>query len=352
MITRRLSLCSLALFFFSGCGGGSRIVTEPNLNVTGTRIYALAVMNDGSLIASGGQTAHLHHEADNSNLDPGSDPDVNTYKLVGFTSFYNAETAQELRTLEYKNDLVSLAASPKRDTIAFGSTDHRVRVYDFVTGKIRWEGAEHAGKIEGIAYSPDGETLASIGSDDKTILLQRVLDGTVIWSISIDKGQNTALAYSPDGTKIAVTAGAFVNLYSGSTGELIHTFRGGVGQLYALTYSPDGNWIATGGAGSLVSVYSARDYTVQSDLNGHVDDVLSLSFSPDSRLLLSGSKDATAILWDYVGKRRRLLLDRDGVGVVNAVVFTADGTRFILGRDEGIIYIYDTRTGQLVQKIG
>ena len=352
MITRRFPLAILLLvsLLFSGCGGGSRTVNESKLNATGTHIYALAVMNDGSLLASGGQTSRFDTAADLTNEETNDDED--TYRLVGFTAFYNAETAQELKTLEYKHDVVSLAASPKRDTIAFGSTDHRVRVYDFITGKIRWEGTQHAGHIKGIAYSPDGEILASIGSDDKTLLLQRVLDGTVLRSISIDKGQNTALSYSPDGTKIAVTAGAFVNLYSASTGELVHAFRGGVGQLYALTYSPDGNWIATGGTGGLVSVYSALDYSIGSDLNGHLDDVLSLAFSPDSRFLLSGSKDATAILWDYVGKRKRLLLDRDGVGFVNAVVFTADGTRLLLGRDEGIIYIYDTRTGQLVQTIG
>src|SRR5690242_3914959 len=80
-------------------------------------------------------------------------------------------------TLKGHTNLVEcLAYSPDGKTLASGSFDRTIKLWDVQTGKEKRTLTGHTYSVECVAYSPDGKTLAS-GSIDRTIKLWDVQTG-------------------------------------------------------------------------------------------------------------------------------------------------------------------------------
>ncbi|XP_037068623.1 WD repeat and SOCS box-containing protein 1-like [Pollicipes pollicipes] len=68
--------------------------------------------------------------------------------------------------------------------------------------------------------------------------------------------------------------------------------------LLRCSWSPDGRQLVACGQSKLLYVYNMVTYKRHLVLEGHVHDATSCSFSSDGRLIISGSLDTRAIVWD------------------------------------------------------
>lgn len=114
--------------------------------------------------------------------------------------------------------------------------------------------------VTGIAYSPDGGTIAVAGDtwgSDKAVMvkLYNVVTGETKATFAKHPGLSrsgivgivNSLAYSPDGGTIAVSRDTMVDLYDVVTGEIKVTLTEFKEKIIELVYAPDGGTIATGG---------------------------------------------------------------------------------------------------------
>ncbi|KAK5651140.1 hypothetical protein OQA88_13234 [Cercophora sp. LCS_1] len=107
------------------------------------------------------------------------------------------------QTLEGHRDSVrAVAFSPDGKTLASGSDDRTIRLWDTATGTHQQTLEGHSGSVWAVAFSPDGKTLAS-GSDDETIRLWDAATGTHQQTLQGHSGHVTAVAFSPDGKTLA-----------------------------------------------------------------------------------------------------------------------------------------------------
>lgn len=77
-------------------------------------------------------------------------------------TIYNVKTERAVRTIrQHKGQVAAIAFSPDRRTLATGSWDETIRLWDLSTGLEKACFSWKIGKITTLAYSPDGTRLAA-----------------------------------------------------------------------------------------------------------------------------------------------------------------------------------------------
>ncbi len=138
----------------------------------------------------------------------------------------------------------------------------------------------------------------------------------------------TALAFSPDGKHLAVGGYRAVTLWDMVTGKPLGVLTGLSGPVQALAFRPDGMQLAIGsgnpGISGDVKVVDAN--TLQSAgpmLTGHTDVVFGVAWNSKGTLLITGSQDKTARIWEWPSGKTKLTL-KDHSDAVTKVCFAPD----------------------------
>jgi dipeptidyl aminopeptidase/acylaminoacyl peptidase len=151
----------------------------------------------------------------------------------------------------------------------------------------------HASRVTSIAWSPNGEYLAS-ASFDKTVHIWNGANGSNLLTYRGHAGRVNALAWSPDNKYIASASDdRTVHLWDVLSGKNLFTYYGHKGAINTVAWSPDGTCIASAGEDAAVHIWHAQTHQPISIHADHNDKIMTVAWSPDNRLLASASKDRT-----------------------------------------------------------
>ena len=226
--------------------------------------------------------------------------------------------------------------------------DDTTRLWDITTGRQLL--TLNLGYVYSSSLSPDG-TLALTGTHDEAILWE-VSTGQKLYILKHEdiRGGIEAVAFSPDGKLAAMGSSAgIVKVWQVATGKELLSFESHGFRLVSMSFSSNG-LIAlvgydTGNRRGKLMVIEVSSGEVIFNSIAHNDAIISTAFSPDGQLLLTGSLDETAKIWDVsTGEAIHILsgyTDR-----IYATAISPNGKMILNGSEEGVPELWETTTGR------
>ena len=255
--------------------------------------------------------------------------------------FYNAEVS-------FSPDGKKLATWSKSNVSEFWNSGKTIHIWDVDTEKHLHSLTSHTNKIQSIAFSPDGNTLAS-GSQDRTICLWDINTGDLIRTISGHTGGILGVTFSLDGqTLISNDWDSVVNYWDADTGNPLRTTKLN-DRSRDILFSPDKETLAISTGFGGIYLWDANNdkhlHTLSRVIND-IDPVMDVSFSPDGQMLVTTSWEGIR-LWDVkTGSLLRIIradLNNAVRKIRTGISFNPDGNSFATGIEDGSIVFWEAK---------
>jgi len=272
-------------------------------------IWSVAISFDGQLLASGsqdttlkiwnlhtGELLHTFKGYSGTVYSIAISPDGKTIisgNSDGTIKIWDLPTGELIRTLdEHSSFISSLAMSSDGQIIATGSGDNTIKVWILHTGQLLYTLAE---SVNCAAICPDRKILAS---GDRIIKIWHLPTGELIRTLSGHSRRVNSLAFSSDGQLLASgSSDRTIRIWNLHTGKLLRTIRGHSGAVIDVIISSDEKTLASVSYDSSIKIWNLHTGELQYTLTRHSGNVFCLAFSSDGQLLASGSKDTTIKIW-------------------------------------------------------
>jgi WD40 repeat protein len=213
-------------------------------------------------------------------------------------------------------------------------------------GKTNW--------VAPLAFSPNGR-LAAVDGDSLQLWDPRELTEPVAVYAGSDEfspHRINRIAFSPDGETVAVDDWrGDLALLDGKTLEILDHKQEEVAWVaWDVVFSPDGHYLVTPCLHHTVKVWDVRDgrLAVHRILEGHTDSALSASFSKQG-VLAVGCANGQVKLWDSVTWEERVTLKcHEADQGVDSMDFSPDGNTLVTGGADGTVGIHRAATREEV----
>lgn len=318
--------------------------------------FAFAYSPDGDTIASGGTSEMIVFTGTREARFPSISG--NTVQMRDVT------TGEKRTTVSVQTQrIANVVYAPDGNTIATArERDNTVYLWDTATGKSKGT-LERIGKgsVQSFVFAPDGNTIATAGGwNDNVVQLWDAQTGAHKTTLTGHTKRVNSVAYSPDGNTIASgSADGTVRLWDATTGKhkpiLNHThwfhflFQWLNAPVHSVAYSPDGSTVAAGSIDRKVQLWDTQTPKLKATLAGHTGPVDTIVYSPDGNIIATagGWKDNTVRLWDAVTGETKAILT--GYTPINAVAYSPDGKTIATGGDyrSNSLQLWDAQTTEL-----
>lgn len=242
--------------------------------------------------------------------------------------------------------IATVSMNSSGDWIGFGCSGlGQLLVWEWQSESYVFKQQGHFNNMAALAYSPDGQYIATGGDDGKV----------KVWNMTSGLCFVTFTEHTSSVTNVTFTSRGFVIVSASLDGTVrafdLHRYRNfrtftspRPAQFSSLAVDPSGDLVSAGAQDSFeVFIWSMQTGRLLEVLGGHEGPVSCLCFSPVQSILASASWDKTVRLWDMMDSwqtTETLRLTSDGL----AVSYRPDGQELAVATLDGEISFWNPQS--------
>ncbi len=257
---------------------------------------------------------------------------------------YAADSLGEELFINTGGYVYSVAFSPNGEQLASSGMNGDLRLWNARSGDLLQTYRGHESTVRMVAFSPDGRMLASGGSDS-TVRLWDVSSGVLLQTLQRD-GALRVVSFSADSSRVAGAGSSNydIQIWDTASGQLVQTLAGHTTSVMGLSFSPDGSHLVSSGYDG-VRLWDLRNGSQQATLlEGYT--LSQITFSPDGSLI-AGASDADVYLWNgYDGQFSVSFAGHQRP--VRDVGFSPDGSQLTSAGMDGVLKVWEISSGQVL----
>ncbi|KAH8705555.1 WD40-repeat-containing domain protein [Talaromyces proteolyticus] len=268
--------------------------------------------------------------------------------LEGFgeVSLWNIATGQYLQHIRVNASIHNIEFDPTGNLLA-SLGDNSIQIWDATNFQCLQILQGHSGGIIALACNPDGKTLAS-GSYDSTVRLWDITSGQQEQALQTRRSSRKSVFSLNTKVLASILSGGVIELHDIKTGQCLRSLHCYTNFIDDICFSPDGKSLASALHDGKIYLWDVMAGQCLHVLDVHEKGILRLLFVSDGKILVHGLETKTFSLWNIKdGKSLHVLECTDNMADVFG--FYGGILATILFTPRSIITLWDITTGQRLQ---